>query len=88
MLECVREMIRMEDVQSPVVPAMVQFFLNMEERMQKYGETLNEICLELCGKAGSIDGVCDDIFLLQLPHLKYFLPFIFLSLSELNSRVS
>ncbi|XP_043519623.1 Fanconi anemia group I protein isoform X2 [Frieseomelitta varia] len=55
MLECMKEIIQMEDIQSSIVPTIIQFFLNLEEYSQEYGETLNEICIELCEKVGSID---------------------------------
>ncbi|KOC59133.1 Fanconi anemia group I protein like protein [Habropoda laboriosa] len=55
-LKCTRKMIQTENIQSPIVPALIQFFLNLEEHTREYGETLNEICLELCEKVGSIDG--------------------------------
>ncbi|KAK1122548.1 hypothetical protein K0M31_008998 [Melipona bicolor] len=55
MLECMKEIIQMEDIQNSIVPTVIQFFLNFEEYSQEYGETLNEICIELCEKVGSID---------------------------------
>ncbi|CAK9794572.1 Fanconi anemia group I protein [Anthophora plagiata] len=55
-LKCTKKMLQTENIPSPVVPAVVQFCLNLDERAREYGETLNEICLELCEKVGSIDG--------------------------------
>ncbi|XP_076759564.1 Fanconi anemia complementation group I [Xylocopa sonorina] len=52
----IKAMIQMEDVQSSIIPGIVQFYLNLEGRTEEYGETLNDICLELCEKVGSIDG--------------------------------
>ncbi|CAL7938106.1 unnamed protein product [Xylocopa violacea] len=54
-IKCIKGMIQMEGVQSPIIPGLVQFYLNLEERTEEYGETLNEISLELCEKVGSID---------------------------------
>ncbi|KAG7201026.1 hypothetical protein KM043_003378 [Ampulex compressa] len=36
--------------------ALLQLLLQVEERCREYGETLNEICEELCGVLGCIDG--------------------------------
>ncbi|OAD51916.1 Fanconi anemia group I protein [Eufriesea mexicana] len=56
MFEDTKKMIQIENIQSSIIPAIVQFVLYLEEYTQEYGETLNEICIELCEKAGSIDG--------------------------------
>lgn len=62
MLKCVKKMIQIENIQSSVVPAILQFFLHLEEHTQEYGETINEICMELCEKVGSIDGVSNIFY--------------------------
>lgn len=60
MLECIKEIIQVEDIRSPIVSTIIQFFLNLEEHSQVCGDTLNEICVELCEKAGNIDNVSNN----------------------------
>lgn len=59
MHKCFNKIVQTKAVGSPIVPAIIQFLLRLEEYTQEYGETLNEICLKLCEKIGSIDGVSD-----------------------------
>lgn len=47
----------MENVENSIVSGIMQFFLRLEEHTEEYGETVHEICLELCEKVGAIDGV-------------------------------
>ncbi|XP_076166538.1 Fanconi anemia complementation group I isoform X2 [Ptiloglossa arizonensis] len=54
--KCFNKIVQTKAVGSPIVPAIIQFLLRLEEYTQEYGETLNEICLKLCEKIGSIDG--------------------------------
>lgn len=61
MFEDTKKMIQMENIQSSIIPAIVQFVLHLEEYTQEYGETLNEICIELCEKAGSINDVSNNL---------------------------
>ncbi|XP_033206109.2 Fanconi anemia complementation group I isoform X1 [Bombus vancouverensis nearcticus] len=61
MLECIKEIIQVEDIRSPIVSTIIQFFLNLEEHSQVCGDTLNEICVELCEKAGNIDNVAIEL---------------------------
>lgn len=78
MLKCIKKMIQIENIQSSIVPAILQFFLHLEEHTQEYGGTLNEICMELCEKVGTIDGV-SIFFILQYSKFFYFtLIFIFI----------
>ncbi|XP_026674075.1 Fanconi anemia group I protein isoform X2 [Ceratina calcarata] len=58
-LEGMRKMLEEEDIQTSNVPAIVQFFLELEEYAREYGATFNDICLELCKKVGTIDGVTE-----------------------------
>lgn len=70
MLERMKEIIQMEDIQSSIVPTIIQFFLNLEEYSQEYGETLNEICIELCEKVGSIDSVSNNFYYIIFKNLR------------------
>lgn len=49
-----------ENVRSSVVPEIAQFLLRLEEYIQDYGETLNDMCLELCEEVGAIDAVSNN----------------------------
>ncbi|XP_076241855.1 Fanconi anemia complementation group I [Calliopsis andreniformis] len=55
-LEYAKKMTQTENVQTSIVPAIAQFLLRLDEYTQSYGETLNDMCLELCEKVGTIDG--------------------------------
>lgn len=79
MLKCIKKMIQIENIQSSIVPAILQFFLHLEEHTQEYGETLNEICMELCEKVGTIDGVSNILYFTIFKFFLYFtLIFIFI----------
>ncbi|XP_054003453.1 Fanconi anemia group I protein isoform X2 [Hylaeus anthracinus] len=54
--KCFSKMVRTENLASSIIPAIIQFLLRLEEYTQEHGETLNEICLKLCEKVGTIDG--------------------------------
>ncbi|XP_029045832.2 Fanconi anemia group I protein isoform X1 [Osmia bicornis bicornis] len=56
-LEWFRKITQMENVENSIVSGIMQFFLRLEEYTEEYGESLHEICLELCEKVGAIDDV-------------------------------
>nr|XP_034193738.1 Fanconi anemia group I protein isoform X2 [Osmia lignaria] len=56
-LEWFRKITEMENVENSIVSGIMQFFLRLEEYTEEYGESLHEICLELCEKVGAIDDV-------------------------------
>lgn len=60
MLEYAKTLAQTDSVQSSLAPAIAHFLLYLEEYTQNYGETLNDMCLELCEKVGTIDGVSDN----------------------------
>ncbi|XP_012153284.2 Fanconi anemia complementation group I isoform X2 [Megachile rotundata] len=57
-LECFKKVLETESmIENSIVSAITRFFLRLEEHTEEYGETLYDICLELCKQVGSIDGV-------------------------------
>ncbi|XP_078053426.1 Fanconi anemia complementation group I isoform X2 [Augochlora pura] len=54
--ECIKKLVQTNELEDTIVATIVQFLLRLEEYTQEYGETLNEICLNLCEKVGTIDG--------------------------------
>ncbi|XP_076651610.1 Fanconi anemia complementation group I isoform X3 [Halictus rubicundus] len=54
--ERVKKVVQTKELEASVVAIAVQFLLRLEEYTQEYGGTLNEICLKLCEKVGTIDG--------------------------------
>ena len=53
-------MAQTDGVRSSLAPAIAHFLLYLEKYTRNYGETLNDMCLELCEKVGTIDGVSDN----------------------------
>ncbi|XP_076677421.1 Fanconi anemia complementation group I isoform X2 [Andrena cerasifolii] len=55
-LKYAKNMAQTDSVRSSLAPAIAHFLLYLEEYTRNYGETLNDMCLELCEKVGTIDG--------------------------------
>ncbi|XP_033322360.2 Fanconi anemia complementation group I isoform X5 [Megalopta genalis] len=54
--KCIKKLVQTNELEDTIVATIVQILLRLEEYTQEYGETLNEICLKLCEKVGTIDG--------------------------------
>nr|XP_031847431.1 Fanconi anemia group I protein homolog [Nomia melanderi] len=54
--ECIKKVTQIKELETSVVSNVIQFLLRLEECVEEHGETLNEVCLKLCEKVGTIDG--------------------------------